>query len=73
MQPGEPAKWRRKDNLPEVTRSFQQYMAGEVLRDFAASTLQVNNNNNNNILFKTPYKYMVHIIDKLKTKVKTTA
>ncbi|XP_060079327.1 actin-like protein 6B [Ylistrum balloti] len=36
----EDAKWKKKD-IPEVTKSFHNYMVKDVLQDFAASALQV--------------------------------
>ncbi|XP_069131911.1 actin-like protein 6B [Argopecten irradians] len=36
----ETAKWKKKD-IPEVTKSFHNYMVKDVLQDFAASALQV--------------------------------
>lgn len=36
-----PAKWKKKENLPEVTESFQKYMLKDVFQDVAASVLQV--------------------------------
>ncbi|CAH1785345.1 unnamed protein product [Owenia fusiformis] len=38
---GEPAKWTKRDKLPEVTKSFHNYMVKDVMQDFAASVLQV--------------------------------
>ena len=37
----EKAKWTRKNNIPEVTKSWHNYMVKEVIRDFQASCLQV--------------------------------
>nr|CAG4642146.1 EOG090X0GT4 [Eurycercus lamellatus] len=37
----EKPKWTRKPNLPEVTKSWHNYMTKEVIRDFQASVLQV--------------------------------
>lgn len=39
-----PAKWKKKETLPEVTKSFHKYMVKDVLHDFAASSLQVLDN-----------------------------
>lgn len=36
----DPPKWTKKD-LPEVTKSFHNYMVKDVLQDFASSVLQV--------------------------------
>ncbi|KAG8180479.1 hypothetical protein JTE90_026641 [Oedothorax gibbosus] len=36
-----PAKWVKKSNLPEVTKSWHNYQVKEVLKDFQASVLQV--------------------------------
>ncbi|OWF49030.1 actin-like protein 6B [Mizuhopecten yessoensis] len=36
----ESPKWKKKD-IPEVTKSFENYMVKDVLQDFAASALQV--------------------------------
>ena len=38
---GLPAKWKKKDNLPEVQQSFHNLMVKELMQDFAASVLQV--------------------------------
>ena len=38
---GLPAKWKKKDNLPEVHPSFHNLMVKELMQDFAASVLQV--------------------------------
>jgi len=38
---GSPAKWSRKKNLPELTKSFSNYMVKDTLKDFAATVLQV--------------------------------
>jgi len=38
---GEPAKWTRKNKLPEVTKSFNDFMVRDVLQDLAAQVLQV--------------------------------
>ena len=38
---GDPPNFRRKEKLPEVTKSFHNYMTKDVLQDFAASALQV--------------------------------
>ena len=37
----EAAIWKKKENLPEVTKSFHNFMVKDVLQDFAASVLQV--------------------------------
>lgn len=37
---GQPAKWKKKDNL-NVTKSFNNYMVKDVLQDFASTILQV--------------------------------
>lgn len=36
-----PAKWTRRSNLPEVTKSWHNYMVREVLQDFQSSVLQI--------------------------------
>lgn len=36
-----PAKWVKKTNLPEVTKSWHNYAVKEVLQDFQSSVLQV--------------------------------
>ncbi len=41
QHPGDPAIWTKKPNLPEVTRSWHNYMIKKVVQDFQASTLQV--------------------------------
>lgn len=38
---GEAPKWGKKSNLPEVTKSWNNYMVKEVLQDFQSSVLQV--------------------------------
>jgi len=38
---GLPAKWKKKDSLPEVQPSFHNLMVKEMMQDFAASMLQV--------------------------------
>ncbi len=40
-QPGDPPVWTKKTNVPEVTRSWHNYMIKKVAQDFQASTLQV--------------------------------
>ena len=37
----QPAEWVKKEKLPEVTRSFHNYMLRDVYQDFAATTVQV--------------------------------
>lgn len=36
-----PPKWKKKEKLPEVTKSFNNYLIKDVLQDYAASVLQV--------------------------------
>jgi hypothetical protein len=38
---GQAPKWKKKDNLPEVSRSYHGLMVKELMQDFAASVLQV--------------------------------
>lgn len=38
---GEAPKWVKKSNLPDVTKSWNNYMVKEVLQDFQSSVLQV--------------------------------
>ena len=38
---GQKPVWKKKENLPEVTKSFHNYMLKDVIQDFAAQTLQV--------------------------------
>jgi len=38
---GSKAKWTRKSNLPEVTKSWHEYQIREVVRDFQQQVLQV--------------------------------
>ena len=38
---GAPAKFTKKTNLPEVTKSWHNYMVRGVVQDFQASVLQV--------------------------------
>lgn len=40
-KPGEEAKWTKRSNLPEVTKSWNTYQVRNVVRDFQSSTLQV--------------------------------
>ncbi|XP_074659955.1 actin-like protein 6B [Tubulanus polymorphus] len=37
----EPANWKKKEKIPEVTKSFHNFKVKEVLQDYAASVLQV--------------------------------
>ena len=37
----EKANFTKKEKLPEVTKSFHNYMTKDVVQDFAASVLQV--------------------------------
>lgn len=41
VREGEPAKWTKKPNLPEVTKSWHNYMVKEVVQDFQSAVLQV--------------------------------
>uniref|UniRef100_A0A1E1XFB4 Putative actin-like protein 6a n=1 Tax=Amblyomma aureolatum TaxID=187763 RepID=A0A1E1XFB4_9ACAR len=41
VKEGEAAKWTKKNNLPEVTKSWHNYMVKEVIQDFQSSVLQV--------------------------------
>lgn len=41
VKESEPAKWLRKNNIPEVTKSWHNYMVKEVIQDFQSSILQV--------------------------------
>ena len=41
VKDGEPAKWTKKNNLPEVTKSWHDYMIREVVQDFQHAVLQV--------------------------------
>ncbi|PIO25677.1 hypothetical protein AB205_0075260, partial [Aquarana catesbeiana] len=41
VREGSPPNWRKKDKLPAVTKSWQNYMSNEVIQDFQASVLQV--------------------------------
>ena len=38
---GDPAKWTRRTNIPETTKSWQNYMAKQVIQDFQSTILQV--------------------------------
>jgi len=42
VKDGDPAKWTKKPNLPEVTKSWHNVMVREVVQDFQATVLQVN-------------------------------
>lgn len=37
-------KWEKKANIPQVTESWHKYMVNQVLKDFAATVLQVSDN-----------------------------
>ncbi|KER32590.1 hypothetical protein T265_12763, partial [Opisthorchis viverrini] len=37
----EPAKWKKRTNLPETTTSYENFMIKNLLQDFVASVLQV--------------------------------
>lgn len=41
VKDGDPAKWTKKKDLPEVTKSWHDVMAKEVLQDFQHAVLQV--------------------------------
>lgn len=41
VREGSPANWKRKEKLPQVTRSWHNYMCNCVIQDFQASALQV--------------------------------
>ena len=41
MGENESPKWSKKEKLPDLTKSFSNYMVKDVLQDFAASVLQV--------------------------------
>ncbi|CAJ0929889.1 unnamed protein product, partial [Ranitomeya imitator] len=41
VREGAPANWKRKEKLPQVTRSWHNYMCSSVIQDFQASVLQV--------------------------------
>ena len=41
VKDGEPAKWTKKNNLPEVTKTWHDYMIREVVQDFQHAVLQV--------------------------------
>lgn len=38
---GQPPRWKKKDNIPELTKSYMNYMIKDTLKDFAATVLQV--------------------------------
>ena len=38
---GDPAKWTKKKDLPEVTKSWHDYMCREMIQDFQHTVLQV--------------------------------
>ncbi|XP_075056679.1 actin-like protein 6A [Mixophyes fleayi] len=40
---GAPANWKRKENLPQITNSWHNYMCSHVIQDFKSSVLQVSN------------------------------
>uniref|UniRef100_A0A671TD76 Actin-like protein 6A n=1 Tax=Sinocyclocheilus anshuiensis TaxID=1608454 RepID=A0A671TD76_9TELE len=41
VREGAPAIWKKKEKLPQVTRSWHNYMCNTVIQDFQASVLQV--------------------------------
>uniref|UniRef100_A0A4W4GAA8 Actin-like protein 6A n=1 Tax=Electrophorus electricus TaxID=8005 RepID=A0A4W4GAA8_ELEEL len=41
VREGAPASWKKKEKLPQVTRSWHNYMCNTVIQDFQASVLQV--------------------------------
>ena len=41
VREGEPAKWTKKKNVPEVTTEWHNYMVKQVVQDFQANVLQV--------------------------------
>ena len=41
MKDGDPAKWTKKKDLPEVTKSWHDYMSREMIQDFQHAVLQV--------------------------------
>ncbi|KAI3368733.1 hypothetical protein L3Q82_025719, partial [Scortum barcoo] len=41
VREGSPASWKKKEKLPQVTRTWHNYMCNCVIQDFQASVLQV--------------------------------
>jgi hypothetical protein len=41
VKDADPAVWTKKSNLPEVTKSWHDYMTKEVIQDFQSAILQV--------------------------------
>uniref|UniRef100_UPI00398F682A actin-like protein 6A isoform X1 n=1 Tax=Pristiophorus japonicus TaxID=55135 RepID=UPI00398F682A len=41
VREGSPPNWKKKEKLPQVSRSWHNYMCNEVIQDFQASVLQV--------------------------------
>ena len=41
MKDGDPAKWTKKKDLPEVTKTWHDYMCREMIQDFQHTVLQV--------------------------------
>uniref|UniRef100_A0A8C1ZAS4 Actin-like 6A n=1 Tax=Cyprinus carpio TaxID=7962 RepID=A0A8C1ZAS4_CYPCA len=41
VREGTPASWKKKEKLPQVSRSWHNYMCNTVIQDFQASVLQV--------------------------------
>ena len=41
MDSGEIPKWTKRNNLPNVTKSWQDYMVKQIVQDFQSSVLQV--------------------------------
>ena len=41
VREGAPPNWKKKEKLPQVSKSWHNYMCNEVIQDFQASVLQV--------------------------------
>uniref|UniRef100_A0A8C5CFD1 Actin-like 6A n=1 Tax=Gadus morhua TaxID=8049 RepID=A0A8C5CFD1_GADMO len=41
VREGSPASWKKKEKLPQVTRSWHNYMCNTVIQDYQAAVLQV--------------------------------
>ncbi|KAM9316558.1 actin-like protein 6A [Gastrophryne carolinensis] len=56
---GEPAKWKKKENLSQVTESWHNYLCNKVIHDFKSTVLQVSNTiyNENVAGKKSPVHY----------------
>ncbi|KAM4037902.1 LOW QUALITY PROTEIN: actin-like protein 6B [Anomaloglossus baeobatrachus] len=54
VREGAAPNWRKKDKLPSVTKSWQNYMSNEVIQDFQASVLQVSDSYDEQVAAQMP-------------------